>query len=168
MLIGILSDSHGHADTTARAVSALRAHGAELLLHLGDIGTDEVIDQLVGVNARIVFGNCDWPLEALESYARLVDVQVDHPMGIVEADGARIAFTHGHRGGLMKEALDRSVEYLLHGHTHAIRDERVGPTRIINPGALHRATRYTCALLDPARDTLEWVEIAKSPVQPHG
>ena len=48
MPVGVLSDSHGHAETTARAVEALVAHGAEMLLHLGDIGSDEVIDELGG------------------------------------------------------------------------------------------------------------------------
>ncbi len=163
MLVGILSDSHGHAGTTARAVAALREHGAEVLLHLGDLGTEAVIDELVGHSARIVFGNCDWSIDSLTAYARLVSVRVDHPMGLIEADGRRIAFTHGHLGALMTRALADKVDYLLHGHTHVGRDERVGATRIINPGALHRATRYTCALLDPERDSLRWIEIERLP-----
>jgi len=48
MIIGVLADSHGHAETTAKAVRMLLEHGAEMLLHLGDIGSDEVIDELAG------------------------------------------------------------------------------------------------------------------------
>ena len=147
MLIGVLSDSHGHADTTARAVAALADEGAQMLLHLGDIGTEEVIDELVGRNARIVFGNCDWELAALSHYAEQVGVQVDHPMGTLEVDGRRIAFTHGHIVSLMSDALDEGVDYLFHGHTHEIRDDRVGDTRMINPGA--RTTRPTIPRLAP-------------------
>jgi predicted phosphodiesterase len=54
------------------------------------------------------------------------------------------------------------VDYLLHGHSHEVRDERVGRTRIINPGALCRAARYTAAILDPDADALEVLEVAKS------
>ncbi len=163
MLIGVLSDSHGRADTTARAVDALALGGAEVLLHLGDLGSEQVIDELVGRKARIVFGNCDWDAEELDRYARLVGVQVDHPLGILEVHGRRVAFTHGHLGRAMNEALSAGVDYLLHGHTHAVRDERRGSTRIINPGALFRAPRYTAALLDPVRDVVRFIEITKTP-----
>ncbi len=159
MLIGILSDSHGHVDPTARAVAELVAHGSEMLLHLGDIGADEVIDELVGHTARIVFGNCDWELDEMTRYARHVGVAVDHPMGVIQVEGRRIAFTHGDDFTLMQQAIDEGVDYLFHGHTHEMEDVRMGATRVINPGALHRASRYTCALLDPARDIVRWLEI---------
>jgi putative phosphoesterase len=159
MRIGILSDSHGRADTTALAVKALRDRGAELLLHLGDIGTREVIDALAGGPARIVFGNCDPDPAALARYAQRLEITVDHPLGIIEIDGKRIALTHGHLPSFMSQALRSGVDYLLHGHTHEIRDERIGPTRVVNPGALFRACRYTAMMLDPARDALTVIEI---------
>ncbi len=159
MRIGILSDSHGRADTTALAVNELRDRGAELLLHLGDIGTRDVIDELAGGPARIVFGNCDPDSTVLARYARRLEIAVDHPLGIIEIDGKRIALTHGHLPDLMSQALQGGVDYLLHGHTHEIRDERLGPTRVVNPGALFRVCRYTAMLLDPARDALTVIEI---------
>ena len=162
MLIGILSDSHGRVETTRAAVAALRERGAEMLPHLGDIGDDAVIDELIGHNARIVFGNCDWDIAGLTHYAGVVGVKVEHPMGIVTADGRRIAFTHGHLPQFMQQAMDQGVDYLFHGHTHELRDERVKGVRIINPGALCRATRYTAAVLDPAVDRLTIVEIART------
>jgi putative phosphoesterase len=159
VLIGVLSDSHGDAETTARAVAALIAHGSEILLHLGDLCGDDVIDELVGHRSHIVFGNCDWNIEVSTQYAIGLGLQVDHPMGVIEADGRRIAFTHGDNAGLMQQALDAGVDYLLHGHTHTVSDQHVGSTRVLCPGALHRATRYTCALLDPARDRVRVLEI---------
>ncbi len=159
MLLGLLSDSHGRAAVTANAVTLLLEHGAELLLHLGDIGTDEVIDELARADARIVFGNCDWNAVSLAMHAEQVGVPVDHPMGLLKIDGRRVAYTHGHLEPLMRQALGDGVEYLLHGHTHEPRDERVGATRIINPGALHRAARYTCALLDTSRDAVSWLQV---------
>jgi putative phosphoesterase len=139
-------------------VRLLRDAVAELLLHLGDIGSEAVIDELVGHPARVVFGNCD-DERRLASYAELVGLRVDHPAGEIEADGKRIVFTHGHLEAPASQALSAGVDYLLHGHTHLLRDERVGRTRVINPGALHRAARYTAVRLDPAADRLEVVEV---------
>ena len=161
MLLGILSDSHGRVDATRAAVNALRQRGASTLIHLGDICGESVLDELIGHNARIVFGNCDWEIHGLTRYAEVVGIHVDHPIGTIQIDGTVVAFTHGHLANLMDQALASGVNYLLHGHTHEVRDERAGRTRIINPGALHRAKRYTAALLDPVGDRLEIVDIGK-------
>jgi uncharacterized protein len=159
MLIGILSDSHGRAERTRSAVSVLLQHGVSLLLHLGDLGGEAVIDELVGHNARIVLGNCDWPEQPLIRHANRVGVQVDHPLGSLEVAGRGILFTHGHLPQAMSAALAQRPAYLLHGHSHELRDERIGPTRVINPGALFRAARYTAAILDPANDDLRVVDV---------
>ncbi|MHC5112800.1 MAG: YfcE family phosphodiesterase [Planctomycetota bacterium] len=159
--IGILADSHGRADTTARAVRALEDAGAEIFVHLGDIETEAVIDELVGRRAHLVFGNCDYDADALARYARHVGVQVDGLVGHLEVGGRRITFTHGHIRSPMDEAIAAGDDYLLHGHTHELRDERVGDTRVINPGALFRAVRYTAAVLDPERDQLEVLDVGK-------
>jgi putative phosphoesterase len=161
MLIGALSDSHGRVAVTARAVSLLRARGCDVLLHLGDVETEAVLDELAGHPARVVFGNCDFDPDRLERYAELLGITVDHPMGVFDADGARVAFTHGHIASLLDEGC-READYVFHGHSHELRDERVGRARVINPGALFRATRYTCAVLDTRMDALEIIEIEKS------
>ncbi len=159
-VLGILSDSHGRAEITRRAVEALRAEGATMLLHLGDIGSPAVLDEQAGPGTRVVFGNCD-DESALSRHAALVGVAVDHPAGLIQAGGRRVAYTHGHFPDLLERALRNGADYLLHGHTHETRDERLGRTRIVNPGALFRAARYTCALLDPRNDVLRFLEIAR-------
>ena len=161
MRLGLLSDSHGRVEITRRAVEALASRSCNLLIHLGDIGDEAVIDELIGHDARIVFGNCDWNIQGLTRHAECMGIKVEHPMGLVTIDGKRIAFTHGHLAHLVTQGLSQGVEYLLHGHTHELRDQRVGVTRIINPGALHRAARYTAAVLDPAEDSLEILEVSK-------
>jgi len=160
--IGLLSDSHGRIASTRSGIDALLDRGAELLLHLGDLGTEAVLDELVGRPARVVFGNVD-DARSLRRYAELVDVPVDHPLGWIEAGDRRLAYTHGDDERLVRNALGEAPAWLVHGHTHRVRDERIGPTRVVNPGALHRAARYTVALLDFATDDLEIIEIPKGP-----
>ena len=160
MLLGLLSDSHGRVEPTRTAVQLLLDRGAELLIHLGDVGSRNVIDELVGRPAHLVFGNCDDERDLAE-YARCMNLIVDHPLGMLTIDGRRVAFTHGHIPDAMINALSQEADYLLHGHTHEVCDQRRGATRIINPGALHRAPRYTAALLDPGTGSLEIIEVPR-------
>ena len=168
MKLGLLSDSHGRAEITARAARMLLDHGADTLIYLGDIGDEKTLDALAlepGGNGQLhpsvhlVFGNCDWPLQVLADYARNLGITVDHPAGRLHLAGKQIAFTHGHIEAELRQALADGVDYLFHGHTHEIRDERVGDTRVINPGALFRAREHTVALLDLPQDRLDLLSL---------
>lgn len=171
--IGLLSDSHGRFGTTQRAVELLLTHQVDVLLHLGDVGTVEVIDALVvtppqqpagaPVEAHLVFGNTDWDSAALTRYATDLGVHVHHPAGRLTFDGGELIFCHGHEPAVLADALARKVKYLCHGHTHRTLDIRKENTRIINPGALFRAQQYTVAVLDTASD-----EVAFYPVPDRG
>ncbi|NJL32014.1 MAG: metallophosphoesterase family protein [Phycisphaerales bacterium] len=142
--IGLLSDSHGRAGTTRRAVSTLLVQGAEILIHLGDIGSMEVLDALLveapgqaargqTLPAHLVFGNVDWDHASMTRYARHLGLHVDHPVGELVLDGKRLRFMHGDDPLAMSKALADQVDYLCHGHSHRMRDETQGSTRIINP-----------------------------------
>ncbi len=166
--LGLLSDSHGEGPITRRAVDQLLAHGATRLIHLGDVGSTDVIDALAVATdangnlqppAHIVFGNTDYNATELGRYAQALGIQMDHPEGRLTLEGKTIVFQHGHRDHAMRAALTQGVDYLLHGHTHRCRDERIGPTRVINPGALTRATPYTVACLDLKTGRLKTLEI---------
>ena len=50
-------------------------------------------------------------------------------------------------------------DFIFHGHTHQAADRRVGKTRIINPGALHRARPKTFVVLDLASATVESIAV---------
>lgn len=161
--IGLLSDSHGRAGTTERAVRLLLQQGVDLIVHLGDIGSVEVIDALVDrldergeldPPVRAVLGNCDWDEEGLSRYAESLGVRMDHPVGRLEVDDRTVVFQHGHQDAAMEQALAGGTDYLCHGHTHRPRDERIDGCRVINPGALFRAAEYTVAVLDVSADAL--------------
>ena len=167
--IGLLSDSHGRAAITHRAVETLAGKGAELLLHLGDVETPEVIEALLlmssatgrPIPARIVFGNTDWDQDALTRHARNLEVAVDHPVGRLDLDDRVLAFMHGHDSRAARLALDQHVAYLCHGHTHEATDTRQGSARVINPGALFRTRQPSVALLDTDRDKLTFFDVER-------
>lgn len=149
-------------------MDVLLKQGAQVLVHLGDVGTVEVIDALCvdlpgsgdQIESHVVFGNTDWDIESLAEYAEDLDVAVDHPVGrITLGDGAELVFCHGHENAPMQQAITDGVRYLCHGHTHRQADERQGSTRVINPGALFRATLYSVAVLDTETDQLVFHEV---------
>ena len=167
--LGLLSDTHGRAGIARDAVELLLDHGADMLIHLGDVGSAEVIDCLAAthesthqqVEAHLVFGNCDWEAQALTRYAQDLGVIVHDPAGEMTIDGKRLMFTHGHINRVMDHAIESSADYLLHGHTHLQSDTVIGSTRVINPGALFRASRHTVALLTPANGKCQVLEVAR-------
>ncbi len=158
-IVGLISDSHSRWERTKRAIAALQAKGATTFIHCGDVEDDLVLDQLAGLDSRLVWGNCDWNRDSLARYAANIGITVHGDAGEITVDGKRIAFTHGHELPALRAAVTSGADYLIHGHTHELRDERNAGTRIINPGALHRAARYTVATLEPATDQLTIIEV---------
>ncbi len=167
--IGLLSDSHGRAAITQRAAAILADKGAEMLLHLGDIETSQVIEALLlnspvtdqPIPVRIVFGNTDWQQAELARHARNLDITVDDPVGRLDLDGRELTYLHGHDSRAAQVALNRGVAWLCHGHTHEAGDTRQGTTRVINPGALFRTRCPTVALLDTGPDQLTFFQVER-------
>jgi len=158
-LIGFLSDSHGEWLRTREAIRCLVSQNCSHIIHLGDIETHEVLDELAGHNVSLVFGNCDFVSRLLD-YAVTLGLDVQDPAGSLKIDGIKIGFLHGHDLSQYQKFLnDNTIDIIAHGHSHEIRDEVVENTRCINPGALHRAPRYTVAVLDTGNDTLTFHEL---------
>ena len=167
MIIGILSDTHGRVDAAHAGVAILRGAGAEYLIHCGDVGEEDVLDALAGIPAAFIFGNNDWDRRGLERYAKDIGVTCLGGWGTLDLAGKRFVVTHGDDFPLRRKLLDaQEYDYLLQGHTHAPADERHGRTRLINPGALHRARPRTVAVLDIESDRLTFHELPDAGAAP--
>lgn len=160
MLVGILSDSHGRSAMVAKAMALFDELGVSHVIHCGDVGDENVVDEFVGRPMTFVWGNTDLPTPGILAYVESVGLPVPEEVPVtVELGGKRFAVFHGHEPGFTAalDALD--VDYILHGHSHVRRDERIGSRRIINPGALHRAAVKTVATLDTKTDALTFHEV---------
>lgn len=160
MLLGILSDSHGHWQPVRRAIEIFDRQAVQHIIHCGDIGGVQVLDELVGRACTLVWGNTDTPSNELLAYARGAGLAVPQagPARLF-LDGKSLLVFHGHERGFETACNDGTADYVLHGHTHQARDERCGKCRIINPGALHRARPKTAATLDTVTDDVTFFEI---------
>jgi hypothetical protein len=145
------------------AMEVFRARGVETVVHCGDIGSVRCLELLAGAGtpAYAVAGNMDRHVEELEANANECGVQFAWEVVEVPIDGGRrLAATHGHDARVLGELIaDGQFAFVCHGHTHLPRNERVGKTRVVNPGALHHAHPYTVAVLDTASDTVEHVPV---------
>jgi putative phosphoesterase len=157
--IGILSDTHNDSAATLCALQEFRRCDVRTLFHCGDLTTSEMVAHFAGFEVYFVRGNMD--RQQVQALKAAVAAQAGaHWLGkgdLIELDGKFIAVTHGDRVDVVETLFLAQPDYFFHGHTHRRRDERAGPTRVINPGALggtqHEA-RSIC-ILDLDTDQLD-------------
>jgi putative phosphoesterase len=123
VIIGLISDTHGLVRPEVHTVLA----GAELILHAGDVGDAEILDELAMIApVKAVRGNTD-----------------SHDLGLPDAlelmlEGVRVHVSHGHEVGRLspeKLAAAYPVDLVVYGHTHRQRVDQVGDVLVVNPGA---------------------------------
>ena len=123
-LIGLISDTHGLVRPRVHEVLA----GVELILHAGDVGGDEVLDELSLIAPVLaVYGNTDAP-----GQRRLAE-SIERTIG-----GVSIHVSHGHEVGSPTPArlLARyDAQVIVYGHTHRQHVAEVGGRVVVNPGA---------------------------------
>lgn len=163
MRIGILSDTHNDSAATSRALQGFRQRGVRVLFHCGDLTSPDMVTHFAGFEIYSVRGNMDRHLvPALK--AAMAAQPGAHWLGKgdeVEIAGKRLAITHGDREDVLETLLFAQPDYLFVGHTHRRRDEQIGPTRVINPGALggtQHEGRSIC-VLDLVTDRLEVIRL---------
>ena len=122
MIIGVLSDTHGHLDD--RVFSAFE--GVDHILHAGDIGTEKVIVELEAIApVTAVRGNIDQ-----DEIARRYPDRRTAYLG-----GKRIFISH------TREMPKERCDAVIFGHTHKPFQERIGGVLHFNPGSAGRRPR---------------------------
>ncbi|HEX4055591.1 MAG TPA: YfcE family phosphodiesterase [Tepidisphaeraceae bacterium] len=160
-ILGVLSDTHDRPDAAAAGISALRAAGAQFLIHCGDVGGERILDLLAGIPCALVWGNNDFDRPALTRYATSLGIRCGNDFLDLQFANKKIAVTHGDDAKLLRRAMDAQTgfDYLFLGHSHIPAIERMGRLRIVNPGALHRAAKKTVAIVNLNRDEIRHIEI---------
>ena len=164
MLIGIIADTHDQKQRTRVAVQLLQSAGAQALFHCGDLIEPDMVEICAAITpGYFVFGNND--------EGRVDDIRsaITHSRnsfclelaGELELAGKRIAITHGHCDKQVRRLLNQEPDYLFTGHSHVAADWMEGVTRRINPGALHRASSFSVAILNLANDHLQFLPVGR-------
>ena len=123
-VVGLISDTHGLVRAEVHEVLA----GVELILHAGDVGGDDVLDELALIApVHAVYGNTDVP-----GHPRLTR-EIVRQIG-----GVAVHVSHGHELGspTPEKLLQRYAgDVLVYGHTHKALVTRAGGRLVVNPGA---------------------------------
>lgn len=156
MRLGLISDTHDNRARTRRALSLLENADAEAMVHAGDLNTAKLVPLFDGWRMWLAQGNVDHPTQiqsAIDEHDVDVSYDVRHD---VQAGSARVGLIHGDDEGRLRGMIDSGAfDLVVHGHTHAFRDERLGDTRVVNPGAVHRASPPSVCVWDTEEDELE-------------
>ena len=120
-IVGVISDTHGLL--RAEAVEALR--GADFIVHAGDVGTPEILEELRAIApVTAVRGNVD-----AGSWARRLP-----KTEVLEVEGVSIYVLHIlDQLDLKPEAAGMSV--VVYGHSHMPKQERKNGVLYFNPGS---------------------------------
>jgi putative phosphoesterase len=123
-VVGLISDTHGLLRPAVHG--ALK--GVELILHAGDVGGPDILDELrLIAPVRAVFGNTDPP------NAKNLTGEI-----LLTIEGTSIHVSHGHELGSptpAKLAEQYPADVVVYGHTHKQLVTRVDGRLIVNPGA---------------------------------
>ena len=138
MKIGIMSDSHDHVDNIQKSIQEFMERGIDYILHIGDYVNPNSVREFNGVKLVGIFGNNDGDRFRLVGAFNEVGGEIKGEFHEFEEDGLKIACYHGTEPQI-KDALIECGRYdvFVYGHTHKIRNEKVGNTLVLNPGTVH-------------------------------
>ena len=119
MLVGVISDMHGHL--SEEAYKALEP--CDMSLCAGDVERPTILMELDAIAPTVaVLGNCDTSLRGMD-----IPFTASPRIG-----GVRFFMTHRPEDiGTVAE----DVRVVVHGHTHIPREERIGEVLYLNPGS---------------------------------
>jgi putative phosphoesterase len=143
----LISDTHGLLRPEVHETFA----GVEMILHAGDVGGDEILDELsIIAPVHAVYGNTDEP--GNPRLRASIDMAVDK---------LRIHVSHGHELGVPKpeKLLARyAADVIVYGHTHSPLVVKADGRLVVNPGAAGPARfdlKPSVAILEISAGTAE-------------
>lgn len=167
MKIAIVSDTHDNLPNFEKAVEYAEKNNIETIIHCGDVCNPDTLKTTLKDFKGATFvavGNMDADrFEDKTIFREYPGIKIFYEIGEVELGGKKIAFAH--LPETAKElALSEKYDLVFYGHTHKPWEEKVGKTRVTNPGNLS-GTFYkaTFAIYDTENDKLELRILEKLP-----
>jgi uncharacterized protein len=163
MLIGVFSDVHDNLDNLRKALALFTDKKIEQLIFCGDFCSPIPARMIGGFNGEThcVFGNGDGDRFTISKFARdeFPGLKLYGEHAELSLGGVKLAVTHY---PLYGKALARTGDYsaVFSGHTHEMKQERIGSCLWLNPGELMGwKGAPTCAVYDTELGTAEIIII---------
>lgn len=139
MKIAIVSDSHDNLANIYKALDWIKKEGIELILHCGDVcslGTLKEFAKNFQGQIHIVYGNVDADQGGFDKAAEeFQNIEIHVEKGELNLDGKNIAFVH-FPDSAKRLAQIGKYDIIFYGHDHKPWEEKIGNTRLVNPGTL--------------------------------
>lgn len=161
MKIGIMSDSHDHAEHIKKSMDIFKDNNVEYVLHLGDFVNPNSVRLFNGMKIIGIFGNNDGDKFRLVNTFNYIKGELKGDFYEFEEAGLKFACYHGTEPGI-NNALITCGKYdvFVYGHTHTCRNEMRGGTLVLNPGTVHGfSERATVMVFDIESKTPEIIEL---------
>ncbi len=162
MRIAILSDIHDNSDNLAKVLP--RIQDQDVMICCGDLCSPFTVLQMAKGFARdihIVLGNNDGDTFRMAQLAnRFPHVHLHGEYAELSLDGRSFAINHFDNIGRAL-AKGNTFDVVCFGHNHQYETQRIGRTRLINPGEIHglRSGKATFACYDTQNDHVHRVDL---------
>lgn len=149
MNLAVISDTHGQVHATQAACRIMESLDVEVVIHCGDIGAAEIVPLFKAWPTHFVFGNVDDDEHELRQAIHAAKLTCHDRFGRLELAGKQIAFLHSDDGRLFRDTIyGGQYDLVCYGHTHVARQDQIGQSLVLNPGAIHRANPHSFALVE--------------------
>lgn len=159
LLVGILSDTHGYINENIHK----RLSDCDVILHAGDIGSNQVINQLkiICKNVIPVIGNNDvkekWNDEDHAELNKIIDIAE------IKLPGGTIVIMHGDRYFSVANRHEKMRQHypeakaIIYGHSHKLVCDVEKNPWVLNPGAAGKTrTKGGASCLIMQANTMRW------------
>jgi putative phosphoesterase len=149
MLLGVVSDTHGHLANAEAAARKLAEYEIAAVIHCGDIGGAHIIPVFAEWPTHFVLGNVDDNAAALMTEIAAAGLHYHGRFGELQLGGRSIAFLHSDDSRRFEETIaSQQYDLVCYGHTHVAAARQADRTLVLNPGALFRARTHTIAVVN--------------------
>ncbi len=166
MKIAIISDTHDQVDKLPQVFTAIKEHSCDVIIHCGDwcspFVAQDFIDQ--GLPVFTAFGNNDGDRDMIRSKFQHSEIKYEIEEEILELtlDDKKIAVNHYPD---IADVLINSGQYdvVCYGHNHERNIQQVGPSWLINPGALTRnqIPGWGFVVYDTQKNTADFIDLSE-------
>jgi len=159
MKLAIISDSHDNLINLEKFLNWANNNQIDQIIHCGDLCAPGTLKNVLSPKflgkIHLIHGNVS-DREFLDKVAAgLPNIKFYGDQGEIEIDGKKIGFVH--RPEEAKTLINqRKYDFIFYGHTHQPWEEKIGQTRLFNPGTLAGMFyKATFAVYDSEKDTVE-------------
>jgi putative phosphoesterase len=135
MIIGVTGDTHNNIKNIEIICSIFNENATDLVIHTGDISLPKSLLAFKSLNCPLiaVLGNNDiLERKSLEEASENFDCKIFEEPHFISLCNRKFVILH--HPDLINEDMITNADYIIHGHTHRYRLEKINECFIFNPG----------------------------------